>query len=63
MSIFKFYDHGNQDFVKDENGQVFMVEAENWTQADDIFLQNESRLDWTNSGLDTIEITGAGVLR
>ena len=50
MALFSFIDHGNQDFLRDENGEVIRRQFADTYEAENWLLDNEAKTDWSNQG-------------
>ena len=52
---FSFIDFGNRDFVHDEEGNVFILVASSWEEADNFIMEGGlDDFDWTNQGTQKI---------
>ena len=51
MLEFSFIDFGLRDFIRNENGDVLIVNFNSWEDADDFIMDGGlNEYDWTNSG-------------
>ncbi|MDR2084354.1 MAG: hypothetical protein LBP67_05105 [Bacteroidales bacterium] len=51
MLEFSFIDRGLRDFIRDNNGEVLIVEFDSWEAADEyIMSSNLDQYGWTNQG-------------
>lgn len=50
MYEFSFIDFGTKDFLREENGEVLIVNLNSFQEAEDWLLKNGEKYDWNNEG-------------
>lgn len=48
---FSFIDCELQDFLRDKNGEVIIINASYWEEAEGWLLSNGKQYGWTNTGV------------